>query len=347
MRFRLGTLALVIGLVGLFTGGVFAATGGPDGFGYTFIDSNEVGGPAFAYQDIRITGTMSTISSSDDAVQTGVAIGFTFTFYGTAYTLVNISSNGNLQFNTGAATFTNGPIPTGGFGAPSSAVMPWWDDIDPAQCGDVFYQTLGTAPNRRFIVQWNACHFSSPNGTGCETDFEAILFEGTNEILFQYQDTVFTGACEAGTHGADNGASASVGIQQNSTTGLQYSFNSAVLSPGLAICFRPPSSSPPIICNTIPALQTPTLTPRPTRTPTPTATPTRTPLPTATATNTPRPNVGGVFAPLIGQPGAGASQQAAGQAGQSGQPSQAGQAGQAVQPATGVTPPRTGDGGLR
>ena len=34
-----------------------AASGGPDGFGYTFVDSNEAGGPAFAPIDVTSTGT--------------------------------------------------------------------------------------------------------------------------------------------------------------------------------------------------------------------------------------------------------------------------------------------------
>jgi len=41
------------------------ATGGPDAFGYTFIDSLEPGGPAFTGHDITGTGTL--LGDGDDA----------------------------------------------------------------------------------------------------------------------------------------------------------------------------------------------------------------------------------------------------------------------------------------
>ena len=84
----------------LFGGIGNAFIGGPDGFGYRYIDSNEDGGPTFAYEDISLTGTVSDVSDDDDSVEIFVPLGFSFTFYGDPFINVNISSNGKSSLRT-------------------------------------------------------------------------------------------------------------------------------------------------------------------------------------------------------------------------------------------------------
>jgi hypothetical protein len=55
--------------------------GGPDGFGYRWLDRDEPGGPAFAGEDITGTGTLLELSG-DDASSAPVALGFDVPFYG-------------------------------------------------------------------------------------------------------------------------------------------------------------------------------------------------------------------------------------------------------------------------
>ena len=50
--------------------------------------------------------------SGDDA--TAAALPFAFTYYGTSYTSVNISTNGNIQFGSNDPAYTAAPIPTAG-----------------------------------------------------------------------------------------------------------------------------------------------------------------------------------------------------------------------------------------
>ena len=198
-----------------------ALTGGPDAGGYSFTDSNEVSGPAFNYVDISASGT--PVSLYDDSSRV-VPIGFSFSYYGVNYSSINVGSNGFLSFNAGNyGRYYEGPIPGNNSGMPATVLAPFWDDIYP-RYGQVRYQTMGAAPNRKFIVQYRAPFYYN-SGTN---DFEVILTEGTHDVLFQYN---YAGASR------NTGTSAAVGIQRDPSIGLAYSFRQARISAGLAIVF--------------------------------------------------------------------------------------------------------------
>ena len=63
--------------------------------------------------------------------------------------------------------------------APNNIIAGYWEDLNPGSGGTITYQTIGTAPNRRFIVYFNAVqHY--PSGT--PVSFEIKLFENSNVI---------------------------------------------------------------------------------------------------------------------------------------------------------------------
>ena len=228
----------VLMVIAVGTGVVEGRTGGPDYMGYTFIDSNTPGGPTYNWIDIKATGTkIEELNSSDDSyTSNGNSVGFFFNFYGTDYSLVNITNNGIIFATRGSGDFSNVPIndsPLHNF------IAPFWDDIvtwnhSGGPLGGIYYQIIGTAPNRKFIVEWeNNQHYQeSPKGI----TFEAILNEGNNNILFQYSDVSFGQGYSEG----NNGSSATVGIEGALGFGLQYSYDNNSLSPGLAILFKYP-----------------------------------------------------------------------------------------------------------
>ena len=210
-----------------------ATTGGPDPFGYSFEDSNAAQGPVFDWIEISGTGTQ-TLFNSDDNVVGNVDLGFFFNFYGTDYSTVTLGNNGILFSGVGSGAYVNQPI--GQSTAFHGFIAPFWDDIVTWNGGAIYYQTLGVAPNRIFVVEWlnNQHYSSSPSGI----TFEAILKEGSNEILFQYRSVDF-----GTSYYANNGASATVGIEApTGDVGLQYSYDQPALSPGLAIRFRFPQT---------------------------------------------------------------------------------------------------------
>ncbi|HEC19499.1 MAG TPA: hypothetical protein ENI97_09155 [Gammaproteobacteria bacterium] len=162
-----------------------------------------------------------------------VNIGFTFNFGGIDYTQVRILSNGALHFganqgfhkdwnneNMPITTAQNGP----GFEEPADRVIaPYWDDLQPGSGGTVRYSLLGSAPNRRFVVSWEAVpHY---NLSGLYTA-QVILYEN-GDIKFQYGG------------GATNGTSATIGVEVNDSDFTQYSFETNAVTNGDAILFSP------------------------------------------------------------------------------------------------------------
>lgn len=170
---------------------------------------------------VDVSGGTSTGIASDDTSAT-VSLPFGFEMYDQAFTSVNVSSNGYLVFGSSSATaYANVAIPN--TGAPDMFVAPFWDDLNPAAGGTIRYRTVGSAPNRRFVVGWlGVPHYSGGNGL----TFEVVLEETTNDIVLQYADT------SGGNSSVDHGASATVGVEDAAgTLGRQFSYNQGVLAP--------------------------------------------------------------------------------------------------------------------
>ncbi|MEL6614813.1 MAG: M36 family metallopeptidase, partial [Bacteroidota bacterium] len=208
--------------------GSASLTGGPDTFGYTFIDSNEPSGPAFSWVDISGTGT--SVSLGDDAGSSAITLPFAFPFYGVSKSQVYIASNGFLTFAnagmTGSASWGNASIPSAS--APSDMIAMLWDDLNPSIAGTVHYQDMGDG---RFIVQFTGVpHYNSASEPNT---FQAILYDdGTIDL--QYLSLV---------DDASNPNSHTVGVENaGGTDGLQVVFNSAYTADNLAVRISPPAT---------------------------------------------------------------------------------------------------------
>lgn len=274
----IATLLPTLTFVGLATVG--ADTSSPSASGYVWVDSNAPDPvTTFEWMDITNTGTLIPGSSCDECADT-VSLPFTFNFFDTDYTELDIGTNGLLSFDTGNAcncqyNWNQFPMPhddadciADGWGG-NPLIAPWFDDLDPSKCGDIYYDTLGAAPNRAFVVQFeDVCHNDCVDCKAGEgATFETILFEGSNDIKIQYQDTFFsTGNDDIAEE--NNGGTATTGISLDGAAGLQYSHNTPALTDGLAVLFTTRQSTPQ-------------------RAPTPT--PTATPATSSAATPTPAP----------------------------------------------------------
>jgi len=208
-----------------------------DTFGYT--SSSSV---AFSYVDIAATGT-SVLANGDDASAT-ISLPFSFRFYGIGYTSLCVSTNGLLSFGSCVANdFTNLDLTVQSPAGNQPLIAPFWSDLTFAVpgAGSVVYQTLGSAPNRQFVLQWNNATVLNVSGN---LNFQTILNEGSNNILFQYQNV---GSASAAV---SNGAGATVGIRntdgQINGNRLQWSYQVASLANNMAIKFTAPAAAPAI-----------------------------------------------------------------------------------------------------
>jgi hypothetical protein len=209
---------------------------GPDAAGYTATDET-----AYSFVNIAATG-IRTLALTDDGT-TAAGIGFPFDFYGGTYSDLCISANGYLLFGGCTDAFLNQDLS----GAPTPGnrpmIAPLWTDLTFLRptADAVYYETLGAAPARQFVVQWNRAF---PQNAPQPITLQVILSEGSNEIRFQYQ-TLDAGAGSPGS----NGGAATVGIcdADGASTGrcLPWSYNAAVLRSEMAVLVDPNIAPPP------------------------------------------------------------------------------------------------------
>jgi hypothetical protein len=208
-----------------------------DAFGYTATT-------AVTYSYLQISGTGTSVLSNADDGTAVLSLPFGFRFYGTTYSSLCVSSNGLITFGGCPADdmttrdLTAQPTPGN---LPS--IAPFWMDLSFAVpgAGALSYQTLGTVGSRQFVMQWNNVH--ALNGPDA-LNFEVVLKEGTNTVLFQYQKV------DSGDAGVSLGAGATVGIAASNAPAnsyrLQWSRNSAVLHNAMGIQFTPPAATPAV-----------------------------------------------------------------------------------------------------
>jgi len=179
-------------------------------------------------------GTNTGLKLDDGSVS--VPLPFNFIFNGQSKSNAVISTNGYLTFGTIGYAYNNTSIPLPA--SPNDLIAPFWDDLNSSAGDSIYYATFGSAPNRVFVVEWSGIPRYPAEGA---LTFEAALFEGSNNILLQYQTLAGPNA---------SGASATVGIEYaTGASGVLYAYNTpGSLQEGLAIRFSPITSGPALAC---------------------------------------------------------------------------------------------------
>jgi hypothetical protein len=267
------------GLVGNFLIRADGNTGGPTPTGTP--SPTPTATCAGGYTTSTSTGTITPggtdIGNHCDDCTTDIVLPFPVSVYGhPAVTTASVGSDGDIHF-TGPYNklfYWAGCVPVDPMGGQDpflDTLFPNYADLVTDEsvgtctgCG-IFTQTLGTAPNRQFVIRWKTNYFNSPPGPA-QAEFQVVLTEGSNTLSVIYGAT------------GDNGLTGTVsGIQQDLNVFTSFSCDEAVLTPGLRVDYTPNTCGSP----------TPTATATATSTATATVTPTATATATVTASATP------------------------------------------------------------
>lgn len=172
----------------------WAASGGPDGEGYTWADSAEPG-VVYAWEDISATGVDLVTANEDDFNFGFQALSFPFPYYSGSYSQVACTTNGWASFVDDVSTaYNNVALPAAG--SPTGALAAWWDDLE-VELGvsHVWFQDFGT----RAVITWSDVY--QLNQPADVYTFQMILYPD-GRIAMQYRDMV--GQTTDGTIGIES-----------------------------------------------------------------------------------------------------------------------------------------------
>ena len=220
-------LALLLALLGLAGAAANAAT-------YT---ASASAATAASYPWIDISSSGTALAAGDDVISAAVSLGFNFTLGSSTYTTVRIDSNGNLQFASATSRFSHAALPLDGrTGVPSidAMLMPLWDDLNPG-ANQMRYRTLGSSPNRVFVVSWLSAPYYGAN-SGQTATFQVQLHE-QGQIVYRYGAVDGSGGAHANADSLTSPSGSAIGMEVSNTDYLQFSRNTASVPSGTTIVF--------------------------------------------------------------------------------------------------------------
>ncbi|HEY5648539.1 MAG TPA: hypothetical protein VIU33_03505, partial [Nitrospiria bacterium] len=136
------------------------------------------------------SGNRVAVLLGDNEMSGAIPIPFSFKFFHDlpsmeAHSALYISSNGFITFEEGQSDGCPTPgLPCSGQALPNSngpngLIAAYWEDLDPSVGGLISYGTVGAAPNRKFIVEFDQVPHAP---AGNPVSFQIQLLEGSNEI---------------------------------------------------------------------------------------------------------------------------------------------------------------------
>lgn len=163
----------------------------------------KVGYNTTPYKFNNTGGCGTTPPILDDTMSDNIPIGFTFSYGGTGFTQARIMTNGRLQFNNNITCGYGSPVTQLPYANASLnyTMRIYGNDMDPTPQADtggyltacqlnstcyISYATLGTAPNRQFVVTWNNVPEWTANGSTSGNYNLQIILNENGTFVYQY-----------------------------------------------------------------------------------------------------------------------------------------------------------------
>lgn len=226
-------------------GGLTAGGGGPDAFGYRWLDSDSTGGPAYRWEPLARTQGTQILGLGDDNVVGPFSIGFNSSFYWLLENSVYVGSNGYVAYNDNsllAAPFPNLP----NLVRPNSVLAPLMADLDFTGVGNPAKAFYWTSSTDTFIVEFDSVPYWSASGPVGANSFQVVAFRRPTDTLsfffmYRHVDVPPLGW-------ADSTSGTSIGIENVAgAVGLSYMHNGSPFGnqphDELAVRFFPPRGS--------------------------------------------------------------------------------------------------------
>lgn len=129
---RYTILVIFVAVLSGFLTPAYAFQGGPDKYGYRYIDSLEKTGPRFTWQKFgKDVVQLEGKHAIGDNLTVSYSIGFPFEFYGKKYNYFHISDNGYIVFagpNTSYKGYTYNGQSVPSTSEPNRMLAPLWGD---------------------------------------------------------------------------------------------------------------------------------------------------------------------------------------------------------------------------
>lgn len=128
-----------------------------------------------------ITGITVDALNMDDMCYNNIPIGFNFVYGGISHNKIAITTNGWLDVDSVGNSMFTSPLNN----TNNNVISPFGGDLRNGGAGSSLqYTTIGTAPNRIMIIQWEHYKYFGSN-TG-DLNFQVWLYETSNCIRFVY-----------------------------------------------------------------------------------------------------------------------------------------------------------------
>ena len=193
-----------------------------------------------ALEDMSSGTTQLVAANQEDTASTINNIGFDFWFDGVRQTQFSVNANGLMRLGSSAVSTASANDLANISNVPQ--IAPYWDDLFVGTNGKVHFKIVGSAPNRKLVVEWLNVQIPrvGANNAGAGT-FQCWLNETTGVIEFVYGSGVGVNAANSGysvgfgssatafASVTTSGPSAAYGTANNSqtnaiTSGTKYTF---------------------------------------------------------------------------------------------------------------------------